>query len=302
MDMAICMVLFNPTQSKRIVMNALYVKNLFELQGFPTYFLELVYEGRSPEIKDAFHVKASSYMFHKENLFRVLETKIPTHFTKLAFLDADLMFPSPSWYRLASDCLETHDVVQPFEFCHWLDLSYKKTLQTRKTACLQKGTQWDFDYHPGFAWCMRRDWYTQIGFYDYAVSGSGDLLSAAAWLRMPLPETLQSKPRLLLSHYHSYSDHPMPRISFLKNLHIIHLFHGSNRERQYDIRHSLLDKEGMIEDFVFKNEDGVLEWKDKEIWNPFFLEYFEARKDDNISDAVPHVVPQWALRLQKKLS
>ena len=87
-DMAICFVLFNPAQTKRMLMNYLYVKNLLVQQGLPVFTLELVYEGRSPELPDAFHVHTNSFLFHKENLCKILETKLPPCYKKLAFLDA----------------------------------------------------------------------------------------------------------------------------------------------------------------------------------------------------------------------
>ena len=124
-DMAICFVLFNPAQTKRILMNYLYVKNILELQDLPVFTLELVYKGRKPELPDAFHVEAESFMFHKENLCRILETKIPCQYTKLAFLDADVYFTDKTWYTNVSALLNTYDVVQPFERAHWLDLTYK---------------------------------------------------------------------------------------------------------------------------------------------------------------------------------
>ena len=85
-DMAILLVIFNPSMSKRIIMNYLYTVEQFYLQGLPTYTLELVYEGRKPELAaspSVFHVKTNSYMFHKENMIRVLEKKIPQKYQKL---------------------------------------------------------------------------------------------------------------------------------------------------------------------------------------------------------------------------
>ena len=283
-DMAICYVLFNPGQTKRILMNYLYVKNNFQNLGLPVFTLELVYEGRQPEVPDAFHVYGSSFMFHKENLYRILETKIPCCYTKLAFLDADVFFMDKSWYKKTSDLLNSHDIVQPFERAHWLDLTYKKTMLTRKSVVCNEKQEWDFAYHPGFAWCMRRKYYKRAGFFDYAISGSGDTLSSAAWLHKTFPEKFQSLPGPLLKHYLEFRKLPSPKITYCKDMDLYHLYHGSRENRQYAERHNMLNIKGDIDDYIQKTKDGLWEWKDKEKWNPLYLQYFKKRDDDGLSE------------------
>ena len=283
-DMAICFVIFNPAQTKRILMNYLYVKNLYSLQGYPIFTLELVYEGKTPQIPDAFHVYSNSFMFHKENLYRNLETKIPLCYKKLAFLDADIYFTDKTWYEKTSKLLNTCDVVQPFERAHWLDLTYKKTILTRKSVLLNTKDTWDFAYHPGFAWCMRRDWYKKVGFFDYAVSGSGDTLSSAAWLVKKFPPNFQSLPPPLLEKYKQYVLQAKARITYLQDTDLYHLYHGSRENRQYAERHKMLNIKGDIEEYIEKNKEGVFEWKDKQQWNPLFLQYFKTRDDDSLSE------------------
>ena len=284
--MAILFVLFNPAQTKRILMNYFYTRSLLEKEGFPVFTIELVYEGREHEVADAIHVSSSSYMFHKENLYRILETKIPEKYTKLAFLDADIYFEDASWYSNVSKLLKTHDVVQPFEYAHWLDLTYKNTTLTRKTVVFNQKEEWNFAYHPGFAWCMRRDWYRKVGFFDYAISGSGDTLSSAAWLNKTFPKNFQSLPPPLLNQYTEYKKQANPRITYLKDMNIYHLYHGSRNNRQYAERHKMLNLKGDILEYIHANEQGVWEWKDKAIWNRLFFDYFKKRDDDDLSDRV----------------
>lgn len=283
-DMAICFVLFNPAQTKRILMNYLYVKNMFESQGLPVFTLELVYEGRQPELPHAFHVSGSSFMFHKENLYRILEQKIPTCYTKLAFLDADVFFMDKTWYRKTSELLNSHDIVQPFERAHWLDLTYKKTMLTRKSIVCDGKKEWDFTFHPGFAWCMRRSYYKKAGFFDYAISGSGDTLSSAAWLGKTFPKNFRSLPTPLVTQYIQFKTKTVPKITYLKDMDLYHLYHGSRENRQYSERHKMLDIKGDIEDLIVKTKEGVWEWKEKPKWNPMYLEYFKKREDDGLSE------------------
>ncbi len=286
-DMAICFVLFNPAQTKRILMNYFYVRSLFAQQGLPVFTLELLYEGRKPEVSDAFHVNANSYMFHKENLYRILEKKLPSCYTKLAFLDADIYFQDKSWYSKTSQLLNTFDIVQPFERAHWLDLTYKKTMLTRKSVVLNTKSEWDFSYHPGFAWCMTRKWYKKVGFFDYAISGSGDTLSSAAWLQKTFPEKFQSLPSPLIPKYIAYRVNCQPKITYLKDIDLYHLYHGSRENRQYAERHKMLQIQGDIDDYIQQNKEGVFEWKVIPKWNPLYLQYFKKRDDDGLSSMEP---------------
>jgi len=113
-DTAVCLVIFNPAESKRILMNYLYTVNLLTLQEIPWFTMELVFNEKDPEIPVApnvFHVRSNSYMFHKERMCRVMERKLPSKFTKVVFMDADLIFSKNSWYSDISNLLNTHDVV-----------------------------------------------------------------------------------------------------------------------------------------------------------------------------------------------
>lgn len=280
-DMAIAFVFFNPAESKRLLMNYLYVANLYKSFGWPVYTLELVFGNRNPEILDAFHVRGNSYMFHKERLCRLLEQRIPKRYTKIVFLDADIIFENTKWYEETSTLLNTYDVVQPFEKAHWMDLTYTTVELTRECVVKTPGVQWDFKYHPGFAWAFKREWYKQYGFFDWAVSGSGDTLSSAAWLHKQFPANFNSLPTPLKQTYKQFASMPLPKVTYRKDGEVYHLYHGSRKNRQYAERHKMLNITETIEDMIRINKDGVYEWKDP-LWNPIFLSYFQNRFDDDI--------------------
>ena len=283
-DMAICLVIFNPVQSKRILMNYLYTVNQFKLQKLPVFTLELVFKDREPEIHDAFHVRCDSFMFHKERMCRILETKIPSKYKKLLFIDGDVIFNNTTWYSDISKLLDTHDVVQPFEKCEWLDLTYTNVTLERKTVLHMKESVWNYNYHPGFGWAFRREWYRKTGFFDWAISGSGDTLSSAAWMGKTFPKVFKSLPTSLKPAYSEFTSKPVPRITYYLNGKIQHLYHGSKTNRQYVERHKIIDSESDIRKLITINKDGVYEWIDKAKWNPMFLDYFQSRLDDDVSD------------------
>jgi len=282
-DMAIGLVIFNPMESKRIMMNYLYVVNIFKQQKLPVFTLEMVFKGREPEIPDAFHVRCNSFMFHKERMCRILETLIPRKYKKIAFIDADVLFTNKNWYEETSALLDTHDVVQPFESCNWLDLTYTHITMTRPSALFMEGPTLDWRYHPGFGWAFRREWYKDVGFFDWAISGSGDTLSCAAWLKKEFPPGFKSLPPCQVPAFKDFLKLPTPRITYTKG-EVNHLYHGSKVNRQYVERHGLVNTPHDIRKIIKINYDGMFEWVNPHLWNPVLLSYFRDRYDDDLSE------------------
>jgi hypothetical protein len=280
-DMAICLVIFNPTKSKKIIQN--YFTMLEKLKGFPVYTLELIYGDREPEILDAYHIYGTSVMFHKENLCRILETKIPSKYKKIAFLDTDILFNDSKWYDKTSELLDSYDVIQLFDKCHWLDTKGEITL-TRKSVLHMDTKVYNSYYHPGFAWGFRREWYKKVGFFDYALSGSGDALSVIKWMNKTTPPKYKSIPNSIQKEFDLFCP-DVPRITYLENIEVSHLYHGSRKNRQYVDRHELLNLDIDIKDLILVNEKGLFEWKNPDMNKPF-MDYFISRKDDEDEDEV----------------
>ena len=147
-----------------------------------------------------------------------------------------------------------------------------------------KESVWNYNYHPGFGWAFRREWYRKTGFFDWAISGSGDTLSSAAWMGKTFPKVFKSLPTSLKPAYSEFTSKHVPRITYYLNGKIQHLYHGSKTNRQYVERHKIIDSESDIRKLITINKDGVYEWIDKAKWNPMFLDYFQSRLDDDVSD------------------
>jgi hypothetical protein len=278
-DMAVGLVFFNPAKSKRMLMNYLYTIEKLKLAKIPYFTLELVYNRQEPEISDAFHVYAKSVMFHKENLCTVLESKIPWYYSKVMFLDADLIFGNPDWYSEVSSALSDHDVVQPFTTAVWMDITYTKATQIRESVIyMDKKKTFDHKLHPGFAWAFRRKWFRKVGFFEYGVTGSGDTLSAAAWLGVKFPSTYL-KPALVPA-YEVFDKLPKPRITCTSGA-IFHLWHGTHVNRRYVDRHTILDGVKDIRKVMRPNWNGVWEFSTKGL-SEKMLDYFVSRVDDGV--------------------
>ena len=277
-DIAVGLVHFNPSGSKRLLMNYLYTVEKLRLADIPTYTIELVFS--EPEIKDAYHVYGQSMLFHKERLCTLLEKRIPWRFSKILFMDADIVFSNPFWYAELSKALDSHQVVHPFSTACWLDITYKEVLDERLSVVFMDRTRiYDPAYHPGFAWAFQRKWFRRKGFYEYCITGSGDTLSTAAWLGVLFTPSYLKKS--LVKSYTKYRANAHPSITCISGT-IYHLWHGTRANRKYVERHSILDTIQNVEDIVTKNRWGVFELTDTVV-NEKLKSYFIEREDDMVA-------------------
>lgn len=278
-DMAIGIVFFNPAKSKRMVMNYLYSVEKLKRAGLPFYTLELVYGKEEPELKNALHFRAKNAMFNKEQLCRLLERRIPWRYSKVVFLDADLIFDTPHWYADTSKRLSTHDIVQPFSSAVWLDITYTKAMLERSSVVyMNREKTYDSKYHPGFAWGFRRSWFRKYGFYEYAITGSGDTLSTAAWLGVEFPKGYL-KPAFVRS-YTDYRRMAKPSLTCSPGK-VYHLWHGTHKNRKYVDRHQIVDGIPDVQRIIRPNWSGVFELTDKVV-EAKLQTYFKEREDDGI--------------------
>lgn len=283
-DLAVLFVFFDYCGSARILINYLYMIEKMKQANIPVFTMELVIHGKRPKISDAFHVYASSYLFQKEHLIRLLEKKVPDTFTKLVCLDADLIYTTPNWYDMLSQTLDTCNVVQPFSHAHWLDITYKN-IEKSALACtyLKDKTRgfWENktqEYHPGFGWAFTRTWYQTSGFYDLSIVGCGDSIFAYTINKL---EFINEKTKL----YRKTRDDWALKISdiivgFLE-VEIYHLFHGPLAKRQYMSRDEPFEHIEDVSSIIEYNTDGVLELTKPEL-NQAMFNMWTRRDDDGI--------------------
>lgn len=281
-DMAIGIVIFNPSNSKRLIMNYLFMVEKLKLAKIPYYVLELVYKNKTPEINDAFYVYSDKYSFCKEQLMRILETKIPNKYNKLCFLDGDLIFTNLNWYNEISDLLNSFNIIHHFCNYYDIDITYTKKSTKKMTTVLHYRTKKNIinfeKFHPGLGCAFQRDWYNKVGFFDYALLGAGDIVSLIKFCNLPdcSNVSLYFDTTFYRDFIKKLASYP-PSISFI-NGDIYHLFHGPKNKRQYSSRYDII-KGRNIETLVEKKENGIFEFIDEEI-NKKIKEYFNNRSDD----------------------
>jgi hypothetical protein len=281
-DMAICFVYFNSMKSKRLLMNYFYTIEKLKHAKIPYYTLELCLHANH-EIADAIHYKSTHAMFHKEQLCHILEKHVSWWYSKVLFLDADILFEDPNWYTNVSNKLNLFQVVHPFESCKWLDLSYKNTVCERRSVVTQKNEKkYDSTYHPGFAWAFQRRWFHKNGFFRYAITGSGDTLSAAAWLNQDLGTyNVQEALRPAYNDYIKKIERPL--IDYIPGT-VWHLYHGERKNRKYVDRHKILEGTDIRNDLK-KSFWGIFSFKKPECrMHQKLKKYFIERSDDCINE------------------
>ena len=319
-DMAVCLAVFNPVGYKAPVTNLRRVLEAM-CRTVPVFLMILRYTGTAagdaedpdpyadlpPEVS-VHTVTGSTVLFHKENLWNLLEARVPATYTKLLFMDADVLFSEPMWYPSISRALDTACVVQPFRTAALLgpsgssgpcpsgssNASHVKTAESMAHVA-ESATpgRWGA---PGFALGCRRDWFKSAGgLFDFAVMGGGDLLGMTAihppleplvmkhisWTHQPYAheEWRAYRDRAQRAHAALAAANPEVRKAFgCVPLHISHLFHGHAVDRQYDTRHGAT--RGYVATDFYKNTQGVWEAVDPAKWNAITLSYFRTRRED----------------------
>lgn len=241
-DMAVLMVLFNPTNSVRLIQNWLFVWNRCQAAGIPVFGAELLFPWqRTAALSEGFKsltVRSDSIMFHKEKLLMRLAEEIPLQYTKLCCIDCDVIFERADWYDAVSVALDIHSVVQPYSVCNWLGPDLRAPLMSNPSAAAQidmiraahaAGTTTRLSGHPGFAMAMRRD----NPLFPYAVVGGGDAVFFRVIAGLTEEFTNPRMSQLMAGSLAAYA--PTVQVGGLGVVEggIWHMWHGPIKGRQY---------------------------------------------------------------------
>jgi hypothetical protein len=224
-------------------------------------------------------------MFHKENLWQLCANKVPAKFTKLVFIDGDIMVDDPMvWVSRLSAMLDTYQIIQPFSNIKFMD-GKQSTIQPLVLASDSvRETPFAFDMaypSPGYGIAVQRKWLTQIGgLVTRAIVGAGDLMMLGS---LCAPEHVMNSLPYRKSPFMHYdiqryiNNTRKVKYGFAPHQGV-HLFHGKRENRQYGSRHDAM--ETLQEDDLYINKYGVIEFKDLS-WSSIMLKYFRGRKEDD---------------------
>jgi len=292
-DMAIGLVYFNCVGSKRLLMNYLYTVEKLKLAKIPYYTIEMYVD--KIDIADAIHVKTELILFQKERLCYLLEKHIPQKYKKLLFMDTDMVYENINWYNDVSKKLDDFNIVQCYSNIYYLDITYKKIdksfyssslIRNRKDNSSHFGSRGGASVFgtPGGAWAFQRQWFNDIGFFQYDPLGSCDKLSVLIWYGIDTEYRYNSSMTTMvkgaLAEYKAKLKQ-LPSICFVEGL-AYHLWHGTLENRQYIERKEIFKSVKDIRDILKIGENGLFELVDKTKYKSKIMKYFKNKDDDGI--------------------
>ena len=124
-------------------------------------------------------VRGQDTIWMKERLLNLAIEYLPPHITKVAWVDADILFTNPAWAQQTSALLDRWPIVQPFETVEPLPPGQftptgkghpSFVRQQSHRSRLRNGVHGA----SGFAWAGQRALVQRHGLYDAAILGSGD--------------------------------------------------------------------------------------------------------------------------------
>ena len=285
-DIAVCMCFFSPAGFQRPKQNFLQIEKSLQKAKIPTFTIECVIGNQTPLLTNpTLRVRSDSCLFYKEQLYNLLVPKIPEQYTKLIFIDADIIFDNPHWVDMISKSLDKYDVVQPFENAIWTGSYYGSTLRVAKSLFFAIKTNVNENdlpyYHTGFSFAMTRKYLTSIGgFFDKCIIGGGDSSFTSLFYKVPLQYAYAKSIRTEYCTWLENARQVPKKFTYLP-MTVTHLYHGSIENRQYIARHQLLDAIESWDDAIYTNQDGVYELKDKDM-NDIMKRYFVLRREDDV--------------------
>jgi hypothetical protein len=301
-DLGVVTSYFNPCGYRARAENFERFVEPLRAAGIPLVIVEACFPGEGatlPAHHASLRVPARDVMWHKERLLDLGAAWLPPACTKVAWLDADVLFEDEGWAVATSERLDTAAVVQPFAEVVRLargalapgagdDVfeSFGAVFVNRPEE-LAHG-KFERHGHTGFAWAARRDLVARHGLYDACIAGSGDHMMAHAFAgdwQSPCVGRMVGRGGRHLAHYRRWSQKidadVGARLSYTPGR-LLHLWHGTVENRRYAQR----NKELLALAFDPKEDlrisaTGCWEWaSDKPALHAWAQRYFAERRED----------------------
>ena len=289
---------FNPCCYMRSLQNLALFEMKLRKANIPYFSAEMVIGEQPPMLANpTLRFYSKSNLFYKEQLWNRLEKEIPQQYTKIVFLDSDIIFSIADWVDKLSDMLNSHDLVHPYTTMTYLDLSYSP-YNTLTSSVINKSSP-----STGFGWAITRPFFSKIGgFYEKSILGSGDTL----FFNAIFPEFIinDRKTTLMKDAFNVYKANMQICKPSVSNLpcKLYHLCHGSLNNRNYTSRYQLftdLNLKSQWDTLFSLNTDGF--WELNSVFlNDKLLEYFRDRKEDSLDS--DHITNRMNGRLAKPAS
>jgi hypothetical protein len=196
-------------------------------------------------------LRTNDEIWYKENLINiVIQTQLPKDWKYVAWIDADVEFTNRQWVSETIHQLQTYKVLQLFS--HAIDMG-----QNMETLHVHTGVAYNYvnrnpiksdlystEYHPGYAYAMRRETYDAIGgLLDFPILGSSDRHMALSFIGMvdkSLNHRLHENYKMLCRIFQEKCDRYVKKSFGYVNGTILHHFHGCKSQRFYSSRWGIL--------------------------------------------------------------
>lgn len=286
-DIAAITCFFNPAGFKSLRQNFDKFREGVERTSAPLYVAELTRIGGQPTIQhpNLLHLESDDTIWQKESLLNRVVQQIPKRYTKIAFLDCDLLWPNANFLDIASAKLNKVPAVQLFSEITYLDANggvdkhYDGMIKALKYSSGSTST-------PGGAWAVHRELFTHFGgLYSKLITGGGDSVAAElGFLGRSNPKWLQAYNPAVQA---SITDWAAPvnrycrgQVDFVDQP-ISHLYHGAVANRGYWSRREVIRNFDPERD-VQLTDAGLLTWSanvDPTIKTGMH-QYFVSRQED----------------------
>ncbi len=291
-DVAVISVFFNPAGYRLPVENFRKFYRSLREQSIEFRGVEAAF-GDGPfyvaDLPGVEAVRTADVMWQLERMVNHMIAGLPDRFTKVLWLDTDIFFENPDWFREASEALDQHLIVQPYEEAVWLTAEGGEQKRIKGMVAAMNGSPREnldpLRMHPGFAWGARRELLARHGVPDFCIVGGNDRIFANGiydleWTRemsyfpMPLQRRIRDWTKAFVADARD-------RATWLQGA-VYHLWHGTRANRKYQVRNIPLLKHNFDPAVDVRiGEDGAWHWAtDKPALHEEVREYFFARRDD----------------------
>lgn len=288
---------FNPSRYANKRAHYRCFRNALKAQGLPLVAVELVHDTGPFDLEEGdaeilVQRRGGDIMWQKERMLNVGLEHLPSDCDKVVLLDADTLFQNRHWVADTAELLEQYAFVQPFSFAFWLPPNCTSAPE-RTTAVASVACCWVHGRNfrrgvPGFALAARREVFAAHGIYDRMILGGGDriLLSAAMGIDPADNPHIDGHPASLLDDARGWcrrvADAGYQSLGYTEG-NLLHLWHGTFRNRRYGRRVRLLADFDVHND-IRVDDQGAWAWaSDKPALHAGVRRYFELRNEEGKS-------------------
>jgi hypothetical protein len=293
---------YNKDKKKRELLNK-FVKFISDTANIKDLYLCEISATEKSELVDInipnhYWINNPDQLWHKETAINFLLKKLPNEYTNVVIFDADIELSDSDWLSKTESALESHIMVQPFEYIKYVGPSDSIVDNFYPSITKHMSKHSTIDYgNPGVCIAYNRNYLDAVGgLFDKCILGGGDSINIIpfflnSFIKLSIFNRVSLDVRCELL---SYLDRCIKFIrdnnakaTYIKDCIAIHGFHGPIKNRQYDERYSLL-MNSRFDDLVYKDSNGFYKIHKHtnlgQIFNDFVASFFSNREIWNLDN------------------